>query len=139
MFSTFQKRSDFLSNGANLQLLPLLSRVLKSGEVNVSANNEDLLQIAVETNRIDLNIVGNRFLKSLLRDNRGIKSFRSLLMQLKNAAEELRSEGMTITISYKDVTVLTLGSDAKPKFSKLLTGTEEIEINNLLKLIQMGI
>jgi predicted metalloprotease with PDZ domain len=113
--------------------------VLKSGEVNVSANNEDLLQIAVETNRIDLNIVDDRFLKSLLKDNRGIKSFRKLLRQLKNAAEELRSEGMTITISHKGVTVLTLGSDAKPKFSKLITGTEEIEINNLLKLIQIGI
>jgi hypothetical protein len=112
--------------------------VLKSGEVNVSANNEDLLQIAVETGRIDLNMVDNRFLKSLLKDNRGIKSFRKLLRQLKNAAEELKSEGMTITISHKGVTVLTLGSDAKPKFSKLITGTEEIEINNLLKLIQIG-
>lgn len=139
MFSTFQKRSDFLSNDANLQLLPLLSCVLKSGEVNVSANNEDLLQIAVKTNRIDFNIVDNRFLKSLLKDSRRTKSFRNLLRQLKNAAEELRSEGMTITISYKGVTVLTLGSDAKPKFSKLITGTAEIEINNLLKLIQIGI
>ncbi len=46
---------------------------------------------------------------------------------------------MTITISHKGVTVLTLGSDAKPKFSKLITRTEEIEINNLLKLIQIGI
>ena len=139
MFSTFQKRSDLHLNGANLQLLPLLSRVLKSGEVNLSAKNEDLLQIAVKTNRIDLNIVYNRFLKSLLEDSRGTKSFRNLLRQLKNEAEELRSEGMTITISYKGVTVLTLGSDAKPKLSKLITGTAEIEINNLLKLIEMGI
>ena len=139
MFSTFQKRSDFLLNGANLQLLTLLSRVLKSGEVNLSANNEDLLQMTVKTDRIDLNIVDNKFPKSLLEDSRRTKSFRDLLRQLKNAAEELRSEGVTMTISYKGVTVLTLGSDAKPKFSKLITGTAEIEINNLLKLIQIGI
>ncbi len=128
-----------LSNGVNVQLLPLLGRVLKSGEVNVSANNEDLLQIAVEINRIDLNIVDNRFLKTILKDNRRIKSFRNLLRQLKNAAKELRREGMTLTISYKGVTVLTLGSDAKPKFSKLITRIEEIEINSLIKLIQIGI
>jgi hypothetical protein len=139
MFSTFQKRSDFLLNGANLQLLTLLSRVLKSGEVNLSANNEDLLQMTVKTDRIDLNIVDKKFPKSLLEDSRRTKSFRDLLRQLKNAAEELRSEGVTMTISYKGTTVLTLGSDAKPKFSKLITGTAEIEINNLLKLIQIGI
>ena len=139
MFSTFQKRSDFLSNGANLQLLTLLSRVLKSGEVNVSANNEDLLQLTVKTNRIDLNIVDNRFLKSLLKDSRRTMSFRDLLRQLRDAAEELRSEGVTTTISYKGVTVLTLGSDAKPRFSKLITGSAEIEINNLRKLIQIAI
>ncbi len=113
--------------------------MLKSGEVTVSANNEDFLQLTVNTNRIDLNIVDKRFLRSLLKDVRRIKPFRDLLRQLKNAAEELRSEGVTITISYGGVTVLTLGSDAKPKFSKWITRTEEIEINNLRKLIQIVI
>lgn len=139
MFSTFQKRSDLLSNGADLQLLTLLSLLLKSGEVHLSANDVELLQLTVETNRIDLNIVDNRFLKSVLRDSRGTKSFRELLKQLRNVAEELKSERVTVTISYKGVTVLTLGSDARPKFSQLITGSTEIEINNLRKLIQMGL
>ena len=122
-----------------MQLLTLLSRVLKTGEVAVSANNEDFLQLTVNTNRIDLNIVDKRFLKSLLKDSRRIKSFRDLIRQLRNTAEELRSEGVTITISFDGVTVLTLGSEAKPRFSKWITRTEEIEINNLRKLIQIVI
>jgi len=113
--------------------------VLKTGEVTVSTNNEDFLQLTVNTNRIDLNIVDKRFLKSLLKDSRRIKPFLDLLRQLRNAAEELQSEGATITISFDGVTVLTLGSDAKPKFSKWITGTAEIEINNLRKLIQIRI
>jgi hypothetical protein len=113
--------------------------VLKSGKVNLSASNERLLQLTVKAHQIDLNIVDNRFLKDVLKDSVGIRSFRELLRQLRNAAEELRSEGVTVTISYKGVTVLTLGSDAKPNFSQLITGTTEIEINNLRKLIQMGL
>jgi hypothetical protein len=139
MFSTLQKRSDILQNGANLQLITLLSHVLKSGKVNLSSNNEKLLQLTVETHQIDLNIVDNSFLKDVLKDSMRIRSFRELLRQLRNIAEELKSEGVTVTVSYKGVTVLTLGSNTKPNFSQLLTGTTEIEINNLRKLIQMGL
>jgi hypothetical protein len=113
--------------------------VLKSGKVNLSSSNERLLQLTVKTHQIDLNIVDNRFLKDALKDSVGIRSFRELLRELRNAAEELKSEGVTVTVSYKGVTVLTLGSDAKPNFSRLITGTTEIEINNLRKLIQMGL
>jgi hypothetical protein len=122
-----------------LQLLTLLSHLLKSGKVNLSASNERLLQLTVKTHQIDLNIVDNRFLKDALKDSVGIRSFRELLRQLRNAAEELKSEGVTVTVSYKGATVLTLGSDAKANFSRLITGTTEIEINNLRKLIQMGL
>jgi hypothetical protein len=113
--------------------------VLKSGKVNLASSEEQLLQLSVKTHQINLNIVNNNFLKDVLKDSIGIRSFRELLRQLRNAAEELKSEGVTITISYKGVIVLTLGSDAKPNFSQLITGTTEIEINNLRKLIQMGL
>jgi hypothetical protein len=122
-----------------LQLLTLLGHVLKSGKVSLASSEEQLLQLSVKTHQINLNIVNNNFLKDVLKDSIGIRSFRELLRQLRNAAEELKSEGVTITISYKGVTVLTLGSDAKPNFSQLITGTTEIEINNLRKLIQMGL
>jgi hypothetical protein len=122
-----------------LQLLTLLGHVLKSGKVSLASSEEQLLQLSVKTHQINLNIVNNNFLKDVLKDSIGIRSFRELLRQLRNTAEELKSEGVTITISYKGVTVLTLGSNAKPNFSQLITGTTEIEINNLRKLIQMGI
>jgi hypothetical protein len=113
--------------------------LLKSGEVNLSTGNEKFLQLIVNTQRINLNIVDNKFLKSVLKDNLKIKSFRELLGLLSNVAKELKSEGVTITISYKGVRVLTLGSNTKPNFSQLITGTTEIEINNLRKLIQLGL
>ncbi len=116
-----------------------MSHLLKSGEVNLSTGNDRLLQLIVKTKRINLNIVDNKFLKVVLKDSLKIRSFRELLRNLRNIAEELKSEGVTVAISYKGVTVLTLGSDTKPNFSQLITGTTEIEINNLRKLIQLGL
>jgi hypothetical protein len=122
-----------------LQILTFLTQILKSGEIDLSTGNKKLLQLTVKTKQIDLNIVDNKLLKELSSDGMKIKSFRELLRQLKSLAEELKSEGVTVTISYKSTTVLTLGSGAKPNFSQLITGTTEIEVNNLTKLIQMGL
>lgn len=137
----WKKRSNLplSKNGVSLQIVTLLAQVLKSGDINLSVGNDELLQLTVNPHQIALNIVDKRLLKELLSDNVKLKSFRELLKQLKTLAEDLKSEEVTITISYKDTTVLTLGSGAKANFSKLITGTKEIEINNLRKLIQMGL
>ncbi len=122
-----------------MQILTLLSHVLKSGEVNLFTDDAKVLQLKAKKQRIDLNIVDNTFLKDVLRDSVGTKSFLNKLAILRSIAEELENEGVTIAISYKGTVVLTLGSNAKPKLSHLITGTKEIEINNLRKLIQMGL
>ena len=137
MFNTSQKKSDPITNGANLQTLTLLTQILKSGEINLSTNNQKLIQLTVKNKQLDLNIIDNKFLKELLKDNTKTTSFLELLKQLKTIAEELKNQGVTITLSYKGVTMLTLGSDAKANFSQLITRTKKIEINNLKKLIQI--
>jgi len=75
----------------------------------------------------------------VLRDSLGVKSFLKKFSYLKNIAEELKNENVTITVSYKGIVVLTLGSDAKTNLSRLIIGTKDIQINNLRKLIQMGL
>ena len=139
MFNTSQKKSDPITNGANLQTLTLLTQILKSGEINLSANNQKLIQLTVKSKQIDLNIIDNKFLKELLKDNTKTTSFLELLKQLKTIAEELKNQGITITLSHKGVTMLKLGSDAKANFSQLITRTKKIEINNLQKLIQLAL
>jgi len=120
-----------------MQTLTFLTQILKSGEINLSANNQKLIQLTIKSNKIDLNIRDNKLLKELLTDNTKTASFLELLKQFKTLAEELKNQGVTITLSYKGVTILTIGSDAKANFSHLITRTKEIEINNLQKLIQI--
>jgi len=137
MFNTSKKKSDPIINGARMQTLTLLTQILKSGEINLSANNQKLIQLTIKSNKIDLNIRDNKLLKELLTDNTKTASFLELLKQFKTLAEELKNQGVTITLSYKGEIMLTIGSDAKANFSQLVTRTKKIEINNLKKLIQL--
>ena len=137
--NTSQKKSDPVTIGANLQTVTRLTQIITSGEINLSANNQELIQLTIKSKQIDLNIIDNKFLKELLKDNTKTISFLEQLKQLKILAEELKNQGVTITLSYKGVTMLTLGSDAKANFTRVITGTKKIEINNLQKLIQIAL
>jgi len=116
-----------------------ISQVLKSGAVTVSAGDVKALQLRVETKKIDLNIVDKEFLKMALEDGTDRSSLLGMLGLLKNIAKELKDEGYTITISYQGETVMTLGSEASSSFSRLVTRTNAVEINNLRRLLQMAI
>ena len=122
-----------------MQLPTWLGHVIKSGEVSLFSGDVEALQLKAENKKIDLNAVNKEFLKDVVGSMGGGKSVRSKLAQLKNIARELRDEGLTITISYKGDLVLTVGSEANPKFSRLVTRTNAIEINNLRKLMEIGV
>jgi hypothetical protein len=116
-----------------------ITQVLKSGEVTVSTGDVKALQLRVETKKIDLNILDKEFLKTTLKGGKQKSSLLDMLGLLKNIANELKDEGYTITISYQGKTVVTLGSEAAPSFSRLVTRTSAIEINSLVKLLQMAV
>lgn len=111
--------------------------MVKSGAINLAVDNENLFQVIAKDNQIDFNILDNRFLNELFKDNKKLSSFWYLIKSLKVLAKELRNHGITITISYKGEKIITIGSDAKPKFSHLLTRTTDFEINNLKMLIKL--
>ena len=113
--------------------------MLKSGEVTVSTGDVKALQLRVEDKKFDLNIVDKEFLKMALDGGTERRSLLDLLGLLKNIAKELKDEGYTITISYQGKTVVTLGSEATPNLSQLVTRTNAIEINNLGKLLRMAV
>ena len=113
-----------------------ISQVLKSGAVTVSAGDVKTLQLRVENKKIDLNIVDKEVLKKALEGGTKKNTLRDMLGLLKNAAKELKDEGYTITISYQGETVMTLGSEASSSFSRLVTRTDAVEINNLRRLLQ---
>ncbi len=139
-----------------MPLASFLGEMLKSGKVTVSAKNVEALEITAANKKIDIKALNKEFVKETLSAARGteekkgiresikrttnqIKTARSSLEALKEVAEELSDAGITVTVSYKDDVVVTIGSDAKPTFSKIATGTKAIEINNTRKLVELGL
>ena len=122
-----------------MQLPTWLSYVVKSGEVTLFTGDEEALQVKAEDNKIELSIANKEFLKDVIGSAGTGASIRSKLAQLKSIAADLKDEGLTVTLSYRGDLLVTIGSDANPKFSRLVTRTDAVEINNLRKLIELSI
>jgi len=116
-----------------------LGHVVKSGEVTLITGDVKALQINAEDKKIELSIIDKEFLKDILGSAGGGISIRRKLAQLKSIAVELKDEGFTVTLSYKGDRLVTIGLEAKPKFSRLVTRTDAVEINNLRKLIDLSV
>jgi len=122
-----------------VQLITWLGHIVKSGEVTLVTGDVEALQIKAEDNKIELSIVDKEFLKDVFGSSGGKKAIRSKLATIKSIAMELKDEGLTITLSYKGDPLVTIGSEAKPKFSRLVTRTDAVEINNLRKMIELSV
>jgi hypothetical protein len=122
-----------------VQLPTWLGHVIKSGEVTLFTDEVEALQVKAEDDKISLNATNKDFLKDVMGSIGGAASIRSRLAQLKSIAGELKDEGLTVTLSYNGDRLLTIGLEAKPKLSRLVTRTTAVEINNLRKLLELGV
>jgi hypothetical protein len=129
---------------------------VKSGKVTVCQNDVEAFEIKAQGKRIDVNATDKEFIKEIIssasetsskggvkegikRSVNGIKVARNMQPLLKDIVEDLCREGVTITVSYKGDKVVTIGSEANSKLTRLVTGTKGIEINNPTKLIEMSV
>ena len=135
-----------------MQLTTWIVETIKSGKVTVSQNNVEALEIKAQDKKIDVNATDKKFIKEIISSARQgsskkgikgtvdqIKFARNMRPLLKDIVEDLCKEGVTVTISYKGDKVVTIGSEANSKLTRLVTGTRGIEINSPTKLIEMGI
>jgi hypothetical protein len=122
-----------------VQLPTWLGHIIKSGEVTLSTDDVEALHVKAEDNKIDINATNKEFLKEVMGSVGGAASIRSGLAQLKSIAGELKDAGLTVTLSFDGDRLLTIGVEAKPKLSRLVTGTSAVEINNVRKLLELSI
>jgi hypothetical protein len=120
-----------------VQLPTWLGHVVKSGAVTLSTGDVEALQIKAEDNKIELCIANKEFLKDVMGSAGSGASIRSRLAQLRGIAGELKDEGLTVTLSFKGDRLVTIGVEAKPTLSRLVTGTSAVEINNLRTFLEL--
>jgi hypothetical protein len=139
-----------------VQLTTLLVETLKSGKISISQNNKEVVEVNVGEKRIDANVVDKKFVKEIVSSARGssdkkgvsesirrgidlLGEVRRAQLAVKEMVEDLCREGVTVAISYKGDRVVTVGSEADSKLTRLITGTKGIEINSPRKLAEMGL
>jgi len=139
-----------------LLLTTFLAESIKSGKITVSQNNTEALEITAQDKKIDVNAKDKTFIKEIIssthkndkpvsvigtieRGVTGLRTVRSVQPMVKEIAEDLNREGMTVTLSFKGDTVITIGSEANPKFTRILLGTKNVQINSVRKLVEMGL
>jgi len=127
------------------QIAPLLE-ALASGKITLSQNNKEAVVVNVSPNKIDVDAKDKDFVKDMIstvRRKGGSKSGLSLgsdsLKGVRAIADELTREGKTVTISFQGDRILTVGAEADSKLTRLFTGTKGVQINNMLKLAELGL
>jgi hypothetical protein len=140
-------------------LTTFLAESIKSGKIRVSQNNTEALEITALDKKIDVNAKDKEFVKDIIissvrkgddklqkgvigtigRGVTGLRTVRNMQPMVKEIAEDLQREGVTVTISFKGDPVITMGSEANPKFTRFLLGTKSVEINSIRKIVELGL
>ena len=116
-----------------------LVQTLKQGEITLQTNGAESILVRIENNKTDLDLARKDVFKDLLglEAKAEEESIPERLKTLGDFAEKLKERGLTITISHQKQILLTLGKEAHPTISPMVTGTNAIEINNLIELAKL--
>ena len=112
----------------------ILKRV--QGKISIDVQDERVLSISLDGNRVlldvsDASIFGTAESDSNLGLFEGLKTAKKL-------GETLDSKGITLSILRKGKKALSLGRDAKPTLSTLVTGTDDIQVDSIRQVTKLG-
>jgi hypothetical protein len=120
---------DHLHIDRNDQLTDWLSKALKSargGTLAINFENEPVVKIAINDGRLAVDLLEPSIFR-IAEDETG------LFDKLKTASEfarKLSDNGVTISFLRKGKEAVRLGKDAQPTLSKLVTGSDDIQLNS---------
>jgi hypothetical protein len=105
---------------------------IKGGMIKADVDNEPTIKMTARDNKIRLDLIKPKNLtEDLLTQTSnhhrklGIKA---RISNITDFAKHLRINGLTLFICYKGKETMVVGKDAKPKLSKLVTGSKDIQV-----------
>jgi hypothetical protein len=127
-----------MTEGLEKDIISNLAGILKksSGRLNILIKDNPALSISLGSN-IQLNIHDAAIFDGIGSD----KSDVSLFDKLKTAqklGEILNSNGLSISVLRKGKKAFTIGRDATPTISSILTGSDDIHIDSLTQAAKLG-
>ena len=110
-----------------------------SGTIKIAVKNNDSLRIDTVDKNIKLNIIDPSFFDiplETLKDNK--IDFFKYMKEAKEFAHKLSENELTLFILSKGEDAITLGKNASPSFSKLITRSKDIQIDSIRKSIKLA-
>jgi hypothetical protein len=107
-----------------------------NGQLNILIKDNPALSITLGSN-IELNIHDTAIFAGIGND----KSDVSLFDRLKTAqklGEILNSNGLSISVLRKGKKAFTIGRDATPTISSIITGSDDIQIDSITQAAKLG-
>ena len=118
-----------------------------NGTIEIAVNNSDSVKIESADKNIKLDIIDPSFFenaietlkdnKANLKDNK-ITDFFKYIKEAKEFAHKLSENELTVTILNRGENAITLGKNASPTFSKLITRSKDIQIDSVRKSIKLA-
>lgn len=105
-----------------------LISLLKSGKIMIHHEDKKVVEVNAKDNNVTVNIV------SLPTEISTTSSVIATLSEARTLARSLSKRGITLTVSSNNKSVVRLGRDAKPKLSRLVTRSGDVEVTDLREL-----
>ena len=115
-------------------LAEILKRV--QGKISIDVQDKEVLSVSLEGNRVLLDVRDASIFGAAESDS-SIGLFDGL-KTAKKLGETLDSKGITLSILRKGKKALSLGRDAKPILSTLVTGTDDIQVDSVRQVTKLG-
>ncbi len=129
----------------------------ESGKVVLSTGELNVLQVNLTSKRINVDLEDKSFIKRIIAMRGEIsqqaqaqliegeeiekevkkKPGVSPLKTLRSVAEALRDRGITLTVSYKGGTIITIGAEARSTILQLITKTRAVAINSFINILRI--
>ena len=115
-------------------LAEILKRV--QGKISIDVQDKQVLSVSLEGSRVLLDLSDASMFGTAESDS-SIGLFDGL-KTTKKLGETLDSKGITLSILRKGKKALSLGKDAKPTLSTLVTGTDDIQVDSVRQVTKLG-
>ncbi len=105
-----------------------LLKSIKFGNVSISDDGKKILELSFSDTEKTINIID--FTSHVPSSSNTLKK----LIQARDFAMSLNENKITLSLCHKNRTIMKLGYGARPKLSRLITKSHNIEIINLSEL-----
>ena len=133
MSDTSRRTQDLEADTVN-KLAAILKK--SNGQLNILIQDSPALSITLGSN-IELNIHDASIFAGVGNDKNDLSLF-DRLKTAQKLGEILNSNGLSISVLRKGKKAFTIGRDATPTISSILTGSDDIHIDSVTQAAKLG-